>query len=204
VYVNQFIASTLDWKAEGLKIEQTTTFPREQGTTLKIASAQAKMRTVHVRIPGWTTGAAEVKVNGKPLEAVADPGSYLAIRRVWKDGDTISLSLPMELRTEALAGDDTVAAALYGPLVLAADLGPGPADGPSKIIPDGSTVPKGLAKPDTLLKAAGADWITVESAGELRFKAACEGAQYDLLPMYEVKDQKYAVYWQMGDGKTRE
>jgi hypothetical protein len=107
----------------------------------------------------------------------------------------------MELRTEALAGDDTVAAALYGPLVLAADLGAGPSDGPSKIIRDGSTVPKGLAKADALPKAAGADWVTVESAGELRFKAGAEGAQYDLLPMYKVRDQKYGVYWQMRDGK---
>jgi uncharacterized protein len=198
VYVNQFIASTLDWKDEGLKIEQTTTFPREQGTTLKITSTQPKLRTVHVRIPGWTTSAADVKVNGRPLEAVADPGSYLAIRRVWKDGDTISLSLPMTLRTETLAGDDNVAAVLYGPLVLAADLGAGPADGPSKIIPDGSTVPKGLAKQDPLLKAAGADWVTVESAGELRFKATGESGSFELLPMYEVRDQKYSIYWQMG------
>ena len=203
VYVNQFIASTLDWKDEGLKIEQTTTFPREQGTTLKITSAQAKMRTVHVRIPAWTTAAAEVKVNGRPLEAVADPGSYLAIRRAWKDGDTISLSLPMALRTEALAGDESVVAAMYGPLVLAADLGAGPTNGPSKIIPDGSTVPKGLAKPDALLKAAGTDWVSMESAGEMRFKAAGEGALFDLMPMWEIRDQKYGVYWQTGSGKKQ-
>ena len=206
VYVNQFIASTLDWKEEGLKIEQSTQFPREQGTTLKISSAQAKMRTVHVRIPGWTT-AVEVKVNGRALEAVADPGSYLAIRRVWKDGDTISLSLPIELRAEALAGDDSVVAAMYGPLVLAADLGAGPTDGPSKIIPDGSTVPKGLLKMDALPKApadakAGAvTWIKAESAGELRFKGAGESAEFNLLPMYDVRDQKYSVYWQLRDEK---
>ena len=200
VYVNQFIASTLDWKEEGLKIEQTTKFPQEQGTTLKIASAQPKLRTIHARIPAWTTDAAEVKVNGRPLEAEADPGSYLAIRRVWKDGDTISLSLPMQLRTEPLAGDDSVTAAMYGPLVLAADLGAGPLDGPGKIIPDGSTVPKGLAKPDALPKAAGADWVTLESAGELRFKAAGESGKLDVLPMYKVKDQKYSVYWQLASG----
>ena len=92
---------------------------------------------------------------------------------------------------------------MYGPLVLAADLGAGPTYGPSKIIPDGSTAPKGLAKPDALLKAAGADWVRMESAGELRFKAAGEGAQYDLLPMYEIRDQKYGVYWQMGSGKKQ-
>ncbi len=110
----------------------------------------------------------------------------------------------MELRTEALAGDDSVVAAMYGPLVLAADLGAGPVDGPSKIIPDGSTVPKGLAKPDALPKAAGADWVTVESAGELRFKAAGESGKLDVLPMYEVKDQKYSVYWQSGGWKKAE
>ena len=200
VYVNQFIASTLDWKDEGLKIEQTTTFPREQGTTLKFMSTQPKMRTVHVRIPAWTTDAAEVKVNGRALEAVADPGSYLAIRRVWKEGDTITVSLPMTLRTEALAGDDSVAAALYGPLVLAADLGAGPVDGPSKIISGRATAPEGLPKPDAMLKAAGPGWITMESAGELRFKAVAESGHLDVLPMYAVKDQKYSVYWQTVDG----
>lgn len=205
VYVNQFIASTLDWKEEELKIEQSTRFPHEQGATLKIASAPPKMRTVHVRIPSWTTAAAEVKVNGRALEAVADPGSYLAIRRVWKDGDTISVSLPMELRTEPLAGDDSVQAALYGPLLLAADLGagPGPADGPSRIITGRGTVPEGLPKPDAMLKAAGPGWVTMESAGELRFKAAAESGSLNVLPMYEVKDQKYGVYWQMGSEKKQ-
>lgn len=206
VYVNQFIASSLDWKEEGLKIEQKTAFPREQGTTLKITAARPQMRAIHVRIPGWTTSAAEIKVNGRPLEAVADPGSYVAIRRVWKDGDTISLSLPMELRLEPLAGDATVAAAVYGPMVLAADLGAGPADGPGRIIPDGSTVPKGLT-PEPLPKvaadagAAASAWIKAESADEMRFKAAGESAQFELIPMYAVKDQKYSVYWQMRGGK---
>ena len=112
----------------------------------------------------------------------------------------------MELRQEPLAGDDQVTAALYGPLVLAADLGAGPPGGPGKLIPDGSTVPKGLAKPDALPKVAadagaGAAWIKTERAGEMRFKAAGEGAEYDLLPMYEVRDQRYSVYWQMADRK---
>jgi uncharacterized protein len=203
VYVNQFIASTLDWKEEGLKIEQTTAFPREQATTLKFAGSQPKTRTIHLRIPAWTTDAAEVKVNGRPLEAVADPGSYLAIRRVWKDGDTITVSLPMQLRTEALDGDDSVGAAMYGPLVLAADLGAGPVGGPSKIISGRGTAPEGLPKPDAMLKAAGARWVTMESADELRFKATAENGNLDVLPMYAVKDQKYAVYWQMAERKSQ-
>ncbi len=77
MYVNQFLASTLDWKDEGLTIEQVTQFPNEQGTTLKIKSAGTTARTIHIRVPGWSAGDAEVKINGKPLEAMSNPGSYL-------------------------------------------------------------------------------------------------------------------------------
>ena len=86
IYVNQFIASTLDWKDEGIRIQQVTQFPREQGTTLKIETSRPGLRSIHLRIPNWTTEEAQVKVNGRPLEAIADPGSYLAIRRAWRDG----------------------------------------------------------------------------------------------------------------------
>ena len=209
VYVNQFIASTLDWKEEGLLIDQVTQFPREQGATLKIKTSRPIARTVHVRIPSWTTDAAQVKINGRASEAVADSGSYLAIRRVWQDGDTINITLPMELRQEALPGDDSVTAVLYGPLVLAADLGPGPADGPSKVIHSGATAPDNLPSPDPLPKTF-ADpgirpdqWVQTESKSELRFKVAGEGAKYELMPMYQIRDQRYAVYCQIGNTKER-
>jgi hypothetical protein len=209
VYVNQFIASTLDWKEDGMLIDQVTQFPGEQGTTLRITTSRPVARTMHVRIPGWTTDAAQVKINGRPLEAMADPGSYLAIRRVWQDGDTVNTSLPMELRQEALPGDNSVIAVLYGPLVLAADLGPGPADGPGKVIHSGATVPDNLPSPDPLPKTfaspgIGPDqWVQAESKSELRFKMAAEGAKYELVPMYRIRDERYAVYWQTGNPKER-
>ena len=200
VYVNQFIASTLDWKDEGFDIEQVTKFPEEQGTTLKIKSSRPGVRTIHVRIPGWTTEDAEIKINGHSLEAIADPGSYLAIRRAWKDGDTISVSLPMTLRQEPLPGDDSITASLYGPLVLAADLGAGPANGPTKFIRN--TTPEHPPAPDPLPKvAAGPDvktsqWIQTESKSEMRFSVAGEDKKYDVMPMYRITDQRYSIYWQ--------
>jgi DUF1680 family protein len=203
IYVNQFISSTLDWKDEGLVIEQVTQFPREQGTTLKIKSSRPAARTIHVRIPRWTTEEAQVKINGRPLEAMAEPGSYLAIRKTWQDGDTIAIGLPMELRQESLPGDDSVTAALYGPLALAADLGAGPPDGLDRVIHSGETSPKNrpAASPlPTIAAASDADakqWIHVESPAELRFTAAGEDAKYSLMPMYRIGDQRYSVYWQM-------
>jgi hypothetical protein len=209
LYVNQFIASTLDWKDEGLAIEQVTQFPREQGTTLKIKSARPVQRTIHVRIPRWTTEDAQVKINGRPLDAMADPGSYLALRRVWQDGDTISISLPMQVRQETLPGDDSVSVALYGPLVLAADLGAAPPGEAYRIIHSGDTVPKNLPAASPLPKVAATpdastkQWVQVESPAELRFTVAGESAKYQLMPMYQIDEQRYSVYWQMQSAKKQ-
>ena len=209
IFVNQFIASTLDWKDEGIVVEQVTQFPREQGTTLKIKSSRPAPRTIHVRIPGWTTGQAQVKINGRPLEAIADPGSYLAIRKVWRDGDSIEVSLPMALRQEPLPGDDSVAAALYGPLVLAADLGAVPNDESYRIVHGRDTVPKNLPAASPLPKAAAPsdgdaqEWIQVESPSELRFTAAGPDAKSQLMPMYQIAEQRYSVYWQLQSPKLK-
>ena len=144
-----------------------------------------------------------MKINGRPLEAMAAPGSYLALRKTWQDGDTIAVSFPMELRQETLPGDGSVAAALYGPLVLAADLGAAPTDESFRIIHSGETVPKSLPAASPLPKAAATSdvntkqWIQVESTSELRFTAAGESEKLSLLPMYEISDQRYSVYWQM-------
>jgi DUF1680 family protein len=141
--------------------------------------------------------------NGRPLDAMADPGSYLAIRRTWQDGDIINVSLPMEMRQEPLPGDDSLVATLYGPLVLAADLGAPPSGEPFRIIHSGETVRKDLPAASPLPKAAAASdaiaiqWIQVESPSELRFAASGENAKYKLMPMYEVGVQRYSVYWQM-------
>ena len=209
IYVNQFISSTLDWKDEGLAIEQVTQFPREQGTTLKIRSARPAQRTIHVRIPRWTTEDAHVKINGRPLDATADPGSYLALRKVWQDGDIISISLPMQLRQEPLPGDGSVSAALYGPLVLAANLGTGPSDEPNRIIHCGDTSPKNLPAPSPLPRVAAVpdantkEWIQVEYPTELQFTAAGQDARYQLMPMYQINEQRYSVYWQMENPKKQ-
>jgi uncharacterized protein len=197
IWVNQFIASELDPKATGsIGLRQETNFPIEQGTTLRVRGNAPRSLTIHVRIPGWVAEGGSVKINGRELEAFAQPGSYLSLTRDWHDGDKIEISLPMKLRTEPLPGDPTLRAALYGPLVLAADLGPGPKDGPLKV-GGYDTGPKTaeLGPPaEAPVASAGnaADWIDVVSTKDLEFKAKNALA---VKPMYRVTDEKYAVYW---------
>jgi hypothetical protein len=198
VWVNQFIASELDWKEQKFALRQQTSFPTEQGTTLHLKVAVPQRRTIHVRIPGWVAEGGAVRINGRQLEAFAQPGSYLSLTRQWRNGDTIELSLPMQLRSEPLLGDPTMRAALYGPLVLASDLGPGPKDGPLKIGGyDSAPKPADLGPPaEAPVAPAGdaANWIKVVSAKELAFQSTTKDAP-PVKPLYRITDEKYAVYW---------
>ena len=194
VYVNQFIASELIWKEKGFGLKQTTNFPMEQGTLLTVQTERPQERTIFVRIPRWTDESGSVKVNGHKLEAFAQPGSYLAIRRTWLAGDRIELSLPMRLSEESLPGDPNTVATLYGPLVLATTMGDGPKDGPTKFIHGRGTAPKVDGKAGPLPAFTE---ITVKSAPGLEFAAADNAP---VIPMYKVEDQKYSVYWQKVPG----
>ena len=57
------------------------------------------------------------------------------MKRIWKTGDSVSLTLPKTLRIEALPDSRNIAALMWGPLVLAADLGPERSGGPAEPIP---------------------------------------------------------------------
>ena len=186
VWVNQFVASELTWTEKKFGLRQETSFPAEQGTTLKLKLSEPQARTIRIRIPGWVAEGGSVSVNGMKLEAFGQAGSYLAISRTWHDGDKVEVSLPMSLKSEPLLGDETLEARLYGPMVLAGVMGEGPKDGPMKIA-GYDTVAKGLPKSDAAPKGG------VSRVSGLEFKA---GAM-DVKPLYRIADEKYGVYWQV-------
>ena len=204
VYVNQYIASELDWRERSFGLRQQTRFPAEPVTRLTVRTPQPQQRSIHLRIPRWVAAPPAVRINGQVIEVAARPGSYLELRRNWSDGDTVEIDLPMQLAEESLPGDATTVAALYGPLVLAADLGPGPAAGPAKILQGRGTFPTDVAEPgplpvlsddgDAQKRAAG--WIEIESAAALRFKGYSSKGPYPVRPLFQVQDQRYSVYWQ--------
>ncbi len=49
------------------------------------------------------------------------------VQREWKKGDVIEMTIPTSVRTEPLHGSSDQFAFVYGPVVLAGDLGPAPA-----------------------------------------------------------------------------
>ena len=201
IWVNHFIASELTWKAGGVTLRQETAFPAQPGTTLRVSMAKSRHWTMSIRIPAWTAEGGSVKVNGQTQEAFARPGSYLTLTRLWHDGDKVELTLPMRLYSEGLLGDENnLRAALYGPMVLAADLGQGPgANDPLRIGandtgPSAQALPPPAEAPRSEASSDAKDWIKVVSAKDLTFRSGTKDS-LEVKPMYRITDRKYAVYW---------
>lgn len=54
--------------------------------------------TLRLRIPSWCEEGASLEVNGDPFSTQLQPGSYAEVRREWRSGDGIRLTLPMSVR----------------------------------------------------------------------------------------------------------
>jgi len=120
--VNLFIPSRAHWAAKGADVELRTAYPDDGKVNLTLSSLKrAATFAIALRVPRWA-GSATLSVNGKPVEPERT-GGYAVIQRRWQQGDVVSMTLPMELRTESTPDDPDTIAILRGPLVLAADLG---------------------------------------------------------------------------------
>jgi len=175
LYAMQYMPSELSFShAEtSVKLIQETNFPLEDSTSIVVTPTHPVSFALYLRIPAWTTRAALVTVNGKPIAMPASPGSYIAIRRAWKAGDRVELTLPQSFRTEAI--DDlhpNTVALMRGPVQYVAlnpanDLGKQPL-----------TLPAGLKQV--------APQAFVENYGS---------TQVVFVPLYQVRNETYTTYF---------
>ncbi|HEY2979012.1 MAG TPA: glycoside hydrolase family 127 protein, partial [Burkholderiaceae bacterium] len=73
VYVNLFIASTLDWADKQVRVRQTTAFPDEANTRLSLHAARPTRFALRLRHPGWCPQLV-VRLNGRKLIDSSEPG----------------------------------------------------------------------------------------------------------------------------------
>lgn len=124
IYVNLYAGGTgnVSLGDRKVKIAQKTRYPWDGEITLAVEPAEPSTFALRLRIPGWCRGAT-LSVNGERIEPLAIEKGYAVVRREWKAGDTVQLSLPMEVqRIEAhpkVLADRGRVAIERGPLVYA-------------------------------------------------------------------------------------
>jgi hypothetical protein len=199
LFVNLFIASELNWPEKGVRWVQETDFPEDGKTRLVVHTAKPVEMDLNVRIPYWVTRGGKISLNGEALPEFASPSSYLTLSRTWKDGDLVEVSLPMGLRVEALAGDPTLEAVMYGPLVLAGRLGSENLTR-SEIYLGYDPTPSGDPAPVPNIKSNSKDplvWVESIPSRPASFQVSAGSRQISLIPFYKLLGEKYVVYWKV-------
>jgi len=210
VYVNLFIPSELSVPDDGMVLRQETTFPDEARTQLILQLKKPVTFTLNIRHPDWVgAGDFAVKVNGRSVAVESTPSSYAAIRREWKNGDRIEVSLPMRTMIERLPDGSDWVAIKYGPIVLASPCGE--KDMPN-LYADGSRmghVASGPMVPPDLIpvilstaEELPSHVVPEPEVGPLHFRLVdvvepVSPKGVSLEPFFRLHDQRYQMYWQL-------
>jgi hypothetical protein len=171
VYVNLYIPSTLRWQQNGTNVALTQkgSYPNDGIVELEFMLSKPTDFAVNLRIPAWAEGAS-VSINGKRVTATVVPGTFASVRRKWKNGDRVTLELPMKMRLEAINArhPDTVAL-LRGPVVL-------------------FPIAPGL-QPITRKQL-----LSATDAGSGKWQVQTSSSPMTMLPFIAINDEQYSTY----------
>ncbi len=195
LWVSQYAPTTVDWASQGLKLAMVTDLPLGDSARLKIVSGSSKAFTLALRRPYWVGPGFSVSVNGQAVKIVSRPDAYIEITRKWKVGDTVELVLPKTLRKEPLPDNPNRMALMWGPLVLAGDLGP---EFNFRRLSGGQR-PTPPEPPPALVTAVKSvdGWLKPVAGKPGVFRTANVGLKQDIefQPFYEMARRRYAIYW---------
>jgi DUF1680 family protein len=196
MWVSLYAPTTAHWKSAGVQIEMATDFPAGESASLKITPKKPKKFTLALRRPYWVGPGFSVKLDGRLMKNLPPPGSYVEITRVWKRGDTVALVLPKTLRTEPLPDNPERFAVMWGPLVLAGDLG-------AELVPSKKAEDENLVARKAPVMVAEAmpveKWLKPVSGkpGEFRSEGVGPASDVHFAPFYQLPRRRYAIYWDM-------
>ncbi|HEY8956314.1 beta-L-arabinofuranosidase domain-containing protein [Chitinophaga sp.] len=171
LWVNMYIPSRVNWKVRSLSLEQSGNFPTDSVVEFNFKEAKKTKLTLNLLIPDWSKKF-EVYVNDQQQTINASPGSYLSLKRAWKNNDKIRLVFHYDFYLKPMPDDENVFAIFYGPVMLAAET-------------DSEFILKGPR--NEILK-------NITDAGGNVFQLKNGGKTFVLRPLSDINQQSYGVY----------
>jgi DUF1680 family protein len=223
LWVNLYVPSTAGSAAMGEKLTMDTDFPEGESAKLTLTLDAPKEFTLALRRPYWVGDGFSVKVNGEAVahgeEQKAEDkagrapapggnaargrttfrappvGSYIELKRNWKSGDIVELTLPKTLRLEPLPDNPRRVAILWGPLVLAGDLGPEAERGRGR----GARAEPPKVPVFVAAERPVAQWLkpVPGKPGQFRTEGVGRERDVDFVPFYRLHRRTYGVYWDL-------
>jgi len=100
-----------------VRILEETDYPFSETVYFVIRTAIPVKFPLYLRVPRWCAKPA-IKINDESLHAEPTPLGYLILTRTWQDGDTVSLTLPMQVAVRKWPKNQNSASVDYGPLTF--------------------------------------------------------------------------------------
>ena len=205
LFVNLYAASQLDWKERGITLRQETTFPYSENSTITIAEGKGTFNLM-VRYPGWVhPGEFKVSVNGKPVDIITGPSSYVSINRKWKKGDVVNINFPMHSSLRYLPNEPQYVALMHGPILLGMKTG---TESMASLIADDSRFGQYAGGPKQPIDKAPIlinndiasipSQLTPVPGKPLHFTLSTRTEnkiEGELQPFFEIHDSRYMIYW---------
>ena len=202
LYVNLFVASELNWKDRKMVIRQQTAFPYAESSVVEVAKGKGTF-ILKVRKPSWCENFT-VKGVGFDVDSYEENG-FVCIKRKWKKGDQIKISMPMHAYIKPMINVPQYVAIMYGPILLGMKTGTedmrgliaddsrfGQYAGGKKLALDEAPIllPKHLDDIAKDLKPIPGKPLHFKLA--TRMENAIDG---ELQPFFEIHDSRYMMYW---------
>lgn len=205
LFVNLYAASQLDWKERGITLRQETAFPYSENSTVTIAEGKGTFNLM-VRYPGWVhPGEFKVSVNGKPVDIITGPSSYVSIHRKWKKGDAVNIHFPMHSSLRYLPNEPQYVALMHGPILLGMKTS---TESMASLIADDSRFGQYAGGPKQPIDKAPIlinndiasipSQLTPVSGKPLHFTLSTRmenKIEGELQPFFEIHDSRYMMYW---------
>jgi hypothetical protein len=178
-------------------VRQETAFPESDNTKWVFSCAQPVEFELKLRWPSWAKSGYKLSVNGKSCGLSASPGEWVTVKRTWKSGDVVAVTMPFSLRTEGFADNPDRFAFLNGPVVLCAEVDPA------------KPFPAVVAGRDEVVKAIVKEKSPNRFQGNAKvFRSPGSAGGLTLEPFYSMHGGRpYQVYFDRftpGQWKTRE
>ncbi len=129
LFVNLYVPSEVTWDQGGqsIKLTQTTRYPTEETINFVLNLDRPSTFNIRFRVPEWATNVSMTQNAAVVSGLRAKPGQWLELNRLWQNGDTFTLRIPLSPRQVAIdEAHPQRVAWVRGPVVLVRPLDKGP------------------------------------------------------------------------------
>jgi hypothetical protein len=107
--------------AAEVRITEETDYPFRDTLKFTITTPHPAKFPLYLRVPRWCDSP-EVSVNREAADVKSNPLPFIRLEREWRDGDTVTLRLPMNLAVRRWPKNQDAASVDYGPLSFSLEI----------------------------------------------------------------------------------